>query len=174
MKKYLPLIIGTFVFFPSIALAHCPLCTVGAGFLAISAAYLGVSVTVVGIMIGAFAAALGLWTSKLIKKQYIPYQRQILAVIVHLTTVIPLMPLLKDYTSVNIYWFGEYGSMFNQTYLVNRYILGVILGTLAMIFSPSISKLICKLRKDKLFPYQGMAITLCLLLILSFIAQLAL
>ena len=76
MKKSLFLAASILTLIPKIALAHCPLCTVGAGALAVLAASLGISSLVVGVMIGAFALALGLWIGKMPKKKYIPSPSQ--------------------------------------------------------------------------------------------------
>lgn len=152
---------------PKATLAHCPLCTIGAGALAILAASLGVSSVVVGILIGAFALALGLWISNLIKKQYIPYQKIIFLVIVSLSTVIPIAPLVQDYGPLYLPFMGSYGA----TYAINLYVLGVIIGSAIMFVSPSISKFVTRFRR-KPFPFQGISITVALLIVISVIVQL--
>ena len=166
MKKLL-LVSSLLIFVPKVASAHCPLCTAGAGALAILAAYLGVSSIVVGILIGAFALALSLWIAKSIKKEYIPYQKQILIILIFLGTVIPIMPLVRDYGPLYVSFIGEYGI----TYTINLYVFGVILGSIIMLFSPLVSKLITKLR-DKHIPFQGVTITITLLVLISVIVQL--
>src|SRR3990172_1231972 len=55
------------------ASAHCPLCVLGAGAVATTATFLGVDDIVIGVSIGAFALALGLWISNVVKKKFIPY-----------------------------------------------------------------------------------------------------
>ncbi len=172
-KKFFGLLV-VFALIPGVAKAHCPLCTAGAGALAVGAAYIGVSTYVVGILIGAFALALSLWIVKLVKKKYIKHQKPILAALVFLSTILPLMPMMRHYTSVNIYWFGEYGAMFNRTYMFNRFLIGVIIGTLIMFVSPYLSRELSKLRNGKIIPYQGIAITFVLLFITSLIMQFAL
>jgi len=166
MKNTL-LVSSLLILIPKISSAHCPLCTAGAGALAILAAYLGVSSIVVGILIGAFALALSLWISKSIKKEYIPYQKQILTVLIFLGTVIPIMPLVRDYGPFYVSFIGEYGT----TYTINLYVFGVILGSIIMLFSPLVSKLITKLR-NKHMPFQGVTITITLLVLVSVIVQL--
>ena len=166
MKKLL-LVSSLLICVTKVASAHCPLCTAGAGALAILAAYLGVSSIVVGILIGAFALALSLWIAKSIKKEYIPYQKQILIILIFLGTVIPIMPLVRDYGPLYVSFIGEYGI----TYTINLYVFGVILGSIIMLFSPLVSKLITKLR-DKHIPFQGVTITITLLVLISVIVQL--
>ncbi len=169
MKKFLliPFVLGL----PKIALAHCPLCTVGAGALAVLAASLGISSLVVGVLIGAFALALGMWLAKLPKKKYIPYQYIILLILIVLGTIIPIMPLVKDYGPFYISLFGDYGTLFHNTYTINLFIAGSLLGALIMIIAPMISKFVTKIRKGNTIPYQGITIVLSLLVIASVIIE---
>jgi len=173
MKKIYGLI-ALLVFIPTTAKAHCPLCTAGAGALALGAAYIGVSTYVVGIFLGAFALALGIWMSRIPKKEYIKYQQRIIVFVVFVTTIVPLMPLLQHYVSFNVYLFGEYGNMFNKTYMVSRFLIGSIIGAGIMYISPAISLRVSRIKKKRLFPYQGIVITFILLILVSLIMQFAL
>lgn len=166
MKKYL-LILSIIALLPKVAAAHCPLCTAGAGALAILAASLGVSSIVVGVLIGGFSLALGLWLSGMVKKEYVPYQKQILTIIIFLGTVIPIMPLIVHYAPLYIPFIGEYGT----TYTINLYIFGVIIGAIIMFIAPYISALVTQVR-HKQVPFQGIAITGLLLVITSILIQL--
>ncbi len=166
MKKYL-LALPSVALIPKIASAHCPLCTAGAGVLAALAASLGVSSVVVGVLIGAFALALALWISGMVKTRYIPYQHSILSAVIFLGTVIPIMPLAKDYGPFYVSFIGEYGT----TYAVNLYVLGVVIGALIMFAAPFLSKLMTKIR-NKQMPFQGITITIVLLVIASVVIQL--
>lgn len=171
MKKNLLIPIAFLALIPSIAKAHCPLCTAGAGALAVLAAYYGVNTIIIGIFIGAFALALSLWIPKLIKKKYISHQKEIIGTIIFITTIVPLMPLIQDYTSFNIFLVGDYGSLLNRTYMVNKFLLGSGIGATILFLSPTISRNIAKARKNQLFPYQGMIITFGLLIIASLLIQ---
>lgn len=159
------------MFVPNIAKAHCPLCTVGAGALAIGAKYIGVDTAVVGIFIGAFALALGLWIAPLLKKQYIPYQQQILVVLIFLSTIIPITPLIQEYRFINLYLFGENGSLLNRSYMFNLFILGVLVGAGLLYIAPHVSAWLKRRRKGVIFPYQGMIITFTLLVVVSLYIQ---
>jgi len=169
MKKFFLILIT--VFFPKFTLAHCPLCTVGAGALAIFAASIGISSVVIGVMIGGFAVALSTWLAKLPKKQYIPYQYVILATIIFLGTIIPIMPLVKDYGPFYVKIAGQYGSLLHNTYTINLFIVGSILGGIIMIIAPSISRYVIKLRKGNTIPYQGISISLSLLVVTSLVIE---
>lgn len=151
---------------PKVALAHCPLCTAGAGALAVLAASLGVSSVVVGVLIGAFALALSLWLSEMVKKQYIPYQKHVLAGVIFLGTVIPIMPFIQHYAPFYVPFMGEYGT----TYTINLYIFGVVIGSLIMFGAPFLSNLVARIR-GKQVPFQGISIAITLLVVASVIIQ---
>lgn len=166
MKKVLSLILGILLI-PKFVLAHCPLCTVGAGFLALGAAWLGINPMSIGVFIGAFSVALGFWIGRILP-QKVPYQTWMLAVISFLTTILPLMALLPTYSSIYISWGGEYGSLLNRTYAANSFLLGSVLGSILLLTSPSISKAVRKVYK---FPFQGIVITFFLLLVAALIIE---
>lgn len=147
-------------------MGHCPLCTVGAGALAVLAASIGVSSIVVGVLIGAFSLALGFWLSGMVKKEYVRFQKQILSALIFLGTVIPIMPFIEHYAPLYISFLGEYGT----TLTINLYILGVVIGALIMFIAPYISSSITKVRNRRV-PFQGIIITISLLVITSIIIQ---
>ncbi len=170
MKKLVLIATPLLALVPSVALAHCPLCTVGAGALAVFAAYLGVSSIIVGVFIGAFALALGAWIAPMIKKEYVPYQKEILTFLIYLSTVIPVMPLIQDYDPFYLVLGGEYGTLFHNTYTVNLFLFGAVLGGLIVAIVPLISGQMSKMRGAQV-PFQGMGITLGLLVITSVVIQ---
>lgn len=170
MKRRL-LVLFIFLLFAQNVLAHCPLCTIGAGITATGAAYLGVKNIIIGVFIGAFAIALGLWISKLIKKDYIKHQKSIITLLSFVFTVFPVMPMMKDYSSIYISFFGNYGSLFNKTYLINLFLIGSFIGAVIMLISSSLSKIITKIRNNKRLPYQGIILTFILLILVSIILQ---
>lgn len=148
--------------------AHCPLCTIGAGAAGVGAIWLGVSKVVVALFIGGFAMSMGMWFSKIIKKKYIPYQKIIITAIIFLTTVLPLIPLFKAIGPLYLSFVGQYG----KTYAVNYSLASSLLGGIIVFISPSLSKALTKARKDKMIPYQGVMITLLILIITGGIIQL--
>lgn len=156
---------------PALTYAHCPLCTAGAGALAVLAATLGVKTMIVGLLIGAFAFALGMWVSKIVKREYIPYQKQILTFIIFLSTVLPIMPLVRHFGPLYVSLFGPYGTLLHTTYTIDLYLAGVIIGALIVFMAPTISRKITELRGETI-SYQGLSITLGLLILASLIIQL--
>lgn len=171
MKKLALGLVLAFFALQEAVYAHCPLCTIGAGAAAAGAAYLGVSGFVIGLFIGAASLALGLWTSKWLKKKYIPYQGAVLALISFFTITIPVMALIQDYTSIYISIAGDYGSLLNRTYLINLFLLGGIFGALVLSISPYLSRKLSLARSGKMLPFQGLILTFILLIIIALIAQ---
>jgi len=169
--KFVIVVVGiSGLLFPTVALAHCPLCTAGAGLAALGAYWLGVNGLTVGVLLGAFAAALGLWIARLIKKKYIPQQDNVIGVFSWLTTILPLQMLLSDYTSIYINWSGSYGSLFNRTYPVNLFLIGGVVGGIVVYIAPSLSRAISEYR-GRTIPYQGIIATFSFLILISLITQ---
>jgi hypothetical protein len=176
-KKFLlfPLSILSFIFSSFSVHAHCPLCTMGAAAAAGGALWLGISPFIVAIFIGAFAISMGLWIGKMIKKEYVKYQIHWLALISFLTTVLPIYPLLKtgtpaDYYPFMISWVGEYGSLLNRTYLIGIPLVMAVLGGAIVYAAPFMSNKISTLR-GKTLPFQGVSLTLLLLVIVAALLQ---
>lgn len=159
---------------PNASYAHCPLCTLGAGAAAVGAGWLGVEKIAIGVMLGGFSVALGLWMSGLIHKQYVKYQKWLVAAFVALTTVIPLMPMFTYYGSVYIRWFGPYGSLFNRTYAINLFAVGLIIGASIMLAMPYVSRFISSRRGGRTIPYQGVSLSVLLLIVFAAVLQVAL
>lgn len=160
------------VFIPSPALAHCPLCTGGAGAAAAIAAFFGVKYGAIAVFMGAFATALGLWLAHKVKKQYIKHQSKILFWVIYLSTLLPLYPFLDgDYVSKFVSVSGEYGSWLNKTYLIDLFWIGAIAGTVIVYFAPRLSQYVTAKRDGKMFKFQGLGITFILLLIAALMLQ---
>ena len=157
---------------PNFAQAHCPLCTVGAGAAAALAAWFGVKIMVIGVFLGAFALAMGLWIARLIKYRF-PYKGLLLGLASFLLTIFPLQPLFQDYTSLYITWGGKYGSIFNRTYVLDRFVIGAVIGAVILAAVPFLSKWIAK-KRGKLIPYQGIILVFASLFLVALILQLSL
>ena len=168
MKKIIGIIIVFIgVLIPRLTLAHCPLCTAGAGVLAVVAAYFGLSSMIIGVLIGAFALALSLWLNKWPRKQFIRYQRFLVGLVIFLGTVVPIMPLVVDYGPLYLPFWGEYG----RTFAVNLYLAGLPFGMLAVYLAPSLSRFLTRVRNGNILSYQGVMITFILLVLISILIQ---
>jgi hypothetical protein len=113
----------------------------------------------IGIFLGAFAVALGLWVARFLKKQYLPRQKALLAVFSFATTIFPLQAVLADNTSVYLPFWGEYG----KTLVINLFVVGAVVGGLLILSSPYLSRKLALARGGEMYPFQGMVITLLLL-----------
>jgi len=169
MKKYFLLILALFAY-PAVSQAHCPLCTIGVGALAVFAASIGVPSVIVATLIGGSAMALGLWLKGVIKKKYIPLQDDLVTVLVYASTVLPLIPMLREYKPFYVPFLGEYGT----TYTVDVYLIGILFGAIAVVMASPLSSVLKKLNNDKVISFQGMIITFLLLTITSVLLMLAL
>lgn len=152
-------------------LAHCPLCTAGAAVAVGGAAWLGVNKVVLSLFVGAFAVSMGWWIGKMIKKNYIPFQRTTLIILSFILTVIPLLPILNLHRPFPVGLFGNYGSIFNRTYMINLSLVGSFFGGFIVMISPKLSKRITELRKGKHINYQTIIVTFLLLIIIGVIVQ---
>ena len=160
---------GLFVLLlPGMAFAHCPLCTAGAGIVALGAVKLGMGPISVGIFLGAFAVALGIWFARFLKKRYIPQQKAVLVILSFVTTILPLQTVLADYTSLYFPYWGEYG----KTLLINLFVVGGVIGGLLILSTPYLSRKLTLVRGGVMFPFQGSVITLTLLVSVAGIVEL--
>ena len=160
------------IFLSKNVMAHCPLCTIGAGALGAGAIWLGISPVVVALFIGAFAMSMGMWFARVIKKQYVPFQKILIVAIIFFTTVIPLilMPIFKALGPLYLSFIGDYGT----TYVFNYSLASSFLGGLIVLSTPSISKFITKKRNYKTLPFQGTLLTLALLVVVGVLIQFSL
>ena len=147
-------------------MAHCPLCTGAAVAGAVGAKYYGFDVTLVGLFMGAFAISLGLWFNRK-ARVYFRFQKTILVIVLFLLTIIPAIPFIKDSIYFPLFMYGDYGSILNRIYSVNKFLLGSIIGSIITLFAYYLHNNI-KIRHGKvLFPYQGVVLTIFLLLMAS-------
>ncbi len=171
---FFPILTFLLIFLINQVSAHCPLCTIGAGAAAAGAVWLGVSKVVVALFIGAFAMSMGMWFARVVekRKKFIPFQSPLIIIGVFLLTILPLISIVKTYGPLSIQLIGNYGSLLNRTYMLDYSLFGSIFGGLVVFSTPSISKKITKLRKNKIIPFQGVILTLLLLIITGGILQL--
>lgn len=195
------IIIIVLIFLPIFVFAHCPLCTIGVGIGALLARELGMKSSAIGVWIGAFSVALGWWLGGVIvmrAARFIPRSHTalglafanrlrrneprrhtiqevvikfLLILISFLSVVLPLKLYFYEIGSFYLYLFGDYGSLFNRTYVYDKFLLGSILGGLVILISPLLSKKLSQLRQGRTFPYQRLVITFLLLILLSILFQ---
>ena len=145
---------------PAIARAHCPLCTAGAVAIGLGAYKLGISSLSVGIGIGAFAVALGLWVGRLIPRQYVPFQKELVVILSFASTILPVIPFMPSAFPVYLANWGEYGT----TFAINRFLAGSAAGGILVALAPFISGALSGLFGKRRIPFQGMIVTTSLLI----------
>ena len=165
-RQYLASLVGFIglvpLLFASTARAHCPLCTAGAAGAAAVASALGIGLEIIGVFVGAFAVAMGLWTTSYVSEKYVPGQTWLLPLALYLSIVVPILPVMSEQFSVYVSLTGEYGSLLNRTYLVNTFLVGAILGGVLTAITPRLSNLISEARGSTV-PFQGLTLTFGLL-----------
>ncbi len=149
--------------------AHCPLCTGAIGAGAVAAKYLGIDVSIIGLFVGAFGISTGLWFNKWLngklKKKYFKFQDHAIVFGSFLLTVIPLKGAVSDNIYLPLFWFGELGSLFNRIYWINKLIIGSVIGMAVTLLAFHIHNTVKRAHGKVLFPFQGIAFTLIMLII---------
>jgi hypothetical protein len=149
------LLIALILVFPGTALAHCPLCVVGAGAGLSISRFLGIDDAITGVWIAALLGASSLWMARLIKKEYIPQQE----VIIYITT---FALTLWSFYAFNLAD-GHMGTLFGVTKIT----FGIIVGGVVFYLIEVLNALIKKIKGKVLFPYQPIVFSLGAMVILS-------
>jgi len=173
MKKHSVTFVAAFLMGVQAVRAHCPLCTLGAAAAAGGASMLGVSHATIGVFLGAFAVSMGWWVARLIKRKIFKYQTLAIVTLSFTTTIIPLLSFFSDLRPVYVSVAGPYGSLLNRTYLFDWFMAGSIIGGLIVSIAPWLSKKITLARSNKIIPYQGILLTLAMLIAAGAIIQIS-
>ncbi|MCS7200848.1 MAG: hypothetical protein NZ822_01715 [Patescibacteria group bacterium] len=139
----------------------CPICTVGvvAG-LGISR-YLNVDDLIFGLWVGALLISLTFWTVIWLEKKTKNRRAIFLGLSLFFWYGLTIIPL---------YIKGFIGHPLNRIWLIDKLILGIIVGTIVMIIALKIEKILRKRNNDRvIFPFQKVIIPLFLLLVASLI-----
>ena len=146
------------------AAAHCPLCIGAVGAAATTASYYGLDPSIVGLLIGALALSSGLWIAGKVRRQYFRFQIPAVVVASFLLTIPPVFFLNTETLYLPLLLLGEPGSLLNRIYWVDKTLLGSLVGGGMTLLAFWTHLSIKKARSRVLFPFQGIAITLGLLL----------
>ncbi len=169
MKRWLgvPVTLTGLLSFSGLVHAHCPLCTAAIGGAVLGAEYFGLGAGIAGLFVGAFAISTGLWLAGKIKTQYFPFQTPLLVLASFLLTVIPLQYLSSQTFFFPALWFGTSGSAFNQVYFLNKLLVGSVLGAVLSLLALRLHRLLKAWKGRVFFPFQGVVLTLAVLLVSS-------
>ncbi len=159
MKKIIKIlaIIGP-LFFALPAKAICPVCTVAvAGGLGLSR-WLGIDDTVTGLWSGALIASITFWTINLLDKKNLKfYGRKILVAIFY-----------YGLTFIPLYYMGITGHPYNKLWGVDKFVLGVIIGSVAFAITTKLyDYLKIKNHGKAHFPYEKVVLPVAVLALLS-------
>lgn len=175
MKKRILILTLVFVstgfVLPTVSYAHCPLCTIGIGILGAAAQAMGVSLGVIGLFVGAFVVSTGMWISMRINWRF-KYKTQFVVLVSFVLTVLPLRQFSNQYFYIPVYWLGEPGSILNRIYFIDQFIAGSVLGWIMTVLSMYLNSAVKRWRGRVLFPFQGVMITLLVLVLAGVILQL--
>ena len=158
MNKFILFIFLFFILGISCVSAHCPLCAGAVGAAAVGASYLGIDNSIVGLFVGAFSISTGLWFAKKMKRKYFKFQSFSIVLSSFLFTVIPSAKIVNDL---------DYISLFNNIYFLDKILIGSIIGGLITLLALYLHEKIKQVNGKVLVPYQGVFLTLILLIISS-------
>ena len=158
MNKFILFIFLFFILGISFVSAHCPLCAGAVGAAAVGASYLGIDNSIVGLFVGAFSISTGLWFAKKMKRKYFKFQSFSIVLSSFLFTVIPSAKIVNDL---------DYISLFNNIYFLDKILMGSIIGGLITLLALYLHEKIKQVNGKVLVPYQGVFLTLILLIISS-------
>ena len=157
----------------AVARAHCALCTAAVGATAITMKYFGLDASVIGLFVGAFGVSTGMWFGKKIK-EYVPYQLHLLILASFVLTTVPLSGTVSEPIYLPVLLFGAPGSVFNKVYWPDKFLIGSVLGGILALVAYYAHITIKRHRGGVLFPYQGIALTIGILVIAGACLQLLL
>lgn len=156
----------TFLFLNlSEANAHCPLCVVGAGAGLSLARVLGIDDSITGVWIAALLGATALWTNNLLKKQYVPFQRELLYLGFFGLTI-------WSFYAGNDFMIGKYSfALINthagQIFGLYKLTFGIVTGGVLFYIVDVVNALVRQKRGRSFFPYQGVVVSLASMFLLS-------
>jgi len=109
-----------------LASAFCPVCAAGAVVGLGISRYLGVDDSITGIWIGGLLIMLGMWTVAWLKKRYSNLAEWWQATVFLGYYLVVLGPL---------WWLGKIGHPLNHLWGIDKFVLGVIVGTLIVVLA---------------------------------------
>lgn len=149
------LLLTTYFLLPRTALAHCPLCTAGAGAGLFLSRWLGIDDSITGVWMAAFLAASSLWAANSIKKKYIPGQNTLIYLAVFASTI------------WSFYAFKLVSEHSGLIMGVPNLIFGMVLGGVVFYLTDILNLVIRKIWQKSLFPYQSIVFSLGSMFLLS-------
>ncbi len=156
---------------PRLAQAHCPLCVGAVAGAAATASFFGFNPAVVGVFIGAFGVVSGLWLARAVKHKFVPFQSALFTLLAFVLTVWPAIYSSPAELFLPVHLLGSPGTVLNTIYWVNYLLLGSILGGAVTLAAEAVHFFV-KQRHGVLVPFQGVLVTVALVVITAGGAQL--
>ena len=141
--------------FVNSALAHCPLCTAGAGAGLALSRWLGIDDSITGIWMAAFLGASSLWASNSVKRKFVPKQETVIYFLVFITTI------------WSFYAFNLVNEHAGLIMGIPKLIFGMLTGGVIFYLIDVLNHTIRHKKEKVLFPYQPIAFSLGAMLFLS-------
>lgn len=142
--------------------AFCPLCVVSTGAGLGLFRWLGVDDTIVGLWLGGFIAALANWLNNSLKAKRKEARFQLPVIIGGL--YLSLLLLAKE--------LGFFSGHHNRLWGINKFVLGVIVGSLILFFSPWLDRWLKEKNGGRaVIKFQKIIVTVSLLAVFSLIFQ---
>jgi len=163
MSKIFIIFILSFLFFPFITFAYCPLCVRGVLVLTFLGYEIGVKKIVLGFLIGALATSFGEWINRLIKRKLFKGQDFLIIALTFVLTYLPVKNYIFNYYSL---YFPNLG--INTPILIDKSLISGIFGGFLVYIAPFISRWISQ-KRGKTILFQRIIVTLILLLIFGLI-----
>ena len=172
-KGKLAAALSIFSFLPNAVQAHCPLCSAAVGAGVVVAEMYGFDTSVIGIFVGAFAISTGLWAANWLKKEYVPWQKALVVAVSFALTVVPVLALQQQQAAISsvpvmVNLAGDPGGLLHRVYWVDKLLFGSIAGGAISLFALWANSKLKSRNNGKVYvPFQGIVLTLSLLLLAS-------
>ncbi|MDZ4209757.1 MAG: hypothetical protein U1C56_01100, partial [Candidatus Curtissbacteria bacterium] len=160
MKKVLAFLLVplTFLIFPKVIYAHCPLCVAGAGVGLSLSRWIGLDDSITGLWMAAFLGAMAFWSYLALVKK------------LNKGPMVWLKPTLYLAIFASTLWsFYKFNLVIRmeKMYGLDKLTFGIVAGGIAFYLVDIINDLIIKIRGKSLFPYQRIVLSLGTKLVLS-------
>lgn len=162
MKKVLAFLLvpTTYLIFPSVIYAHCPLCVAGAVAGLSLSRWIGVDDSITGLWLGALLGAISFWSYSFIVRK------------IKKPDWLFLKPTIYTAVFASTLWsFYKFNLVIRmeKMYGLDKLTFGIVAGGVAFYLIDVLNDLIMKVHGKSLFPYQRMIFSLGVILALSVI-----
>lgn len=166
MRKFLLSLLTSLAllaFFPKSALAHCPLCVVGAGTGLGVSRFLGIDDSITGVWLAAVIGALALWTDIWVRGKNLKFLAGLSSSLTR-----PLIYLLFFVISLwSFYQFGLIDEHLGMIFGVPKLTFGLLTGAAVFYLVDEVDNWLIARRGKVFFPYQRIIVSLGAMLVLS-------